>query len=189
MQGMSGAPLLTDLIARARDGDAGAMRRLFDIAYDDLRRMARSRLGKPARGALLDTTSLVHESFIRFANSGELHINDRAHFFRYAGQVMRSVIVDIVRAAQAERRGGDVDHLTLNTALGARMTDGSIEILKVHDALEDLAALDARLSQVVELRYFAGLTEEQTAEALGVTDRTVRRDWNKARLLLAKALE
>lgn len=186
---MPAAPLMTNLIELARGGDADAMRRLFDIAYEDLRRMARSRLGQSARSSQLDTTALVHESFIRFANSGELRINDRAHFFRYAGQVMRSVIVDLVRSAQAERRGGDASHLTLNTSLGDQMVDGAAEVLKVHDALEELAALDVRLAQVVELRYFAGLTEIETAEALGVTDRTVRRDWNKARLLLAKALE
>jgi RNA polymerase sigma factor (TIGR02999 family) len=101
---------------------------------------------------------------------------------------MRSVIIDLVRARQADRRGGGAQHLTLNTAIGDGVADGADEILKVHEALEDLRAIDERLMRVVELRYFAGLTEVQIAEALGVTDRTVRRDWEKARLLLARAL-
>ena len=140
-------------------------------------------------GTLLDTTALVHESYLKFANAGELHINDRAHFFRYAGQVMRSVIVDLVRAAQAERRGGDAAHVTLNTAIQNSPDKGADEILRVHEALQELAQHDARLVQVVELRYFAGLTEPEIAGILGVTDRTVRRDWEKARLLLARALK
>jgi RNA polymerase sigma factor (TIGR02999 family) len=179
---------LTDLIQRAHSGDEGALRQVFDIAYEDLRRMARARLSQGSRGTLLDTTALVHESFLKFAGAGELRINDRAHFFRYAGQVMRSVIIDLVRARQADRRGGGAQHLTLNTAIGDGVADGADEILKVHEALEDLRAIDERLMRVVELRYFAGLNEVQIAEALGVTDRTVRRDWEKARLLLARAL-
>jgi RNA polymerase sigma factor (TIGR02999 family) len=102
---------------------------------------------------------------------------------------MRSVIVDMARARQSERRGGDADHFTLNTSLGDATKQGEDEVLRVHEALEELGALDPRLAQVVEMRYFAGLTELEIGEALGVTDRTVRRDWEKARLLLAKALD
>jgi RNA polymerase sigma factor (TIGR02999 family) len=179
---------LTDLIRRAQDGDDAALRLVFDTTYEDLRRMARARLSAGARGTLLDTTSLVHESFLRFANAGELRVNDRAHFFRYAGHVMRSVIVDMARARLAERRGGDAAHVTLNTALGNSLSSGEEEIVRVHEALEELARHDARMVQVVELRYFSGLTENEVAAVLGVTDRTVRRDWEKARLLLAQAL-
>jgi len=185
---MAVAAPLTDLIRRAQSGDEAALRQVFDAAYQDLHRMARSRIRQGGGGTLLDTTSLVHESYLRFANAGELKVSDRAHFFRYAGQVMRSVIVDMARARSAERRGGGLRDLTLNTALGDAARGGEDEVLRVHEALEDLAALDARLTQVVELRYFAGLTEIEIAEALGVTDRTVRRDWEKARLLLAQAL-
>jgi RNA polymerase sigma factor (TIGR02999 family) len=185
---MSASAPLTDLIRRAQDGDEVAMRQVFDTTYQDLMRMARGRIRQGGRGTLLDTTSLVHESYLRFANAGELRINDRAHFFRYAGQVMRSIIVDMARARRAERRGGGAPELTLSTAVGNSAHAGEEEVLRVHDALEELAALDARLSQVVELRYFAGLTEVEIAEALGVTDRTVRRDWEKARLLLAQSL-
>jgi RNA polymerase sigma factor (TIGR02999 family) len=180
---------LTDLIQRAQEGDQLALRRVFDLAYDDLHRMARARLRTTDRGTYLDTTALVHESYLRFSQAGLLNVNDRVHFFRYAGQVMRSVIVDLARSRNSDRRGGDAEHVTLNTAAALSDTSGADEVLKVHEALEELAALDQRMVNVVELRYFAGFTEEQIAEALGVTDRTVRRDWEKARLLLARALQ
>jgi RNA polymerase sigma factor (TIGR02999 family) len=101
---------------------------------------------------------------------------------------MRSVIVDLARASLAERRGGAADHLPLNTTIGDSVVAGEQEVLRVHEALDGLAQYDGRLIQVVEMRYFAGMTETEIAEALGVTDRTVRRDWEKARLLLAQAL-
>jgi RNA polymerase sigma factor (TIGR02999 family) len=180
---------LTDLIQRAQAGDAAALRLVFDAAYADLRRMARGRLRQSERGTLLDTTSLVHESYLRFANAGQLRIEDRVHFFRYAGQVMRSVIVDMARARLTDRRGGDALRVTLDTAIGESVAGGEDEIVRVHEALNELGRFDARMIQVVEMRYFAGMTEAEIGAALGVTDRTVRRDWEKARLLLAQALQ
>jgi RNA polymerase sigma factor (TIGR02999 family) len=150
--------------------------------------MAHGRIRQVGPGTLLDTTSLVHESYLRFQRAGELDINDRAHFFRYAGHVMRSVIVDMARAKLAERRGGDAAHVTLNTALGDTAPGSEAEVVRVHEALEELGKHDARLVQVVEMRYFGGMTEVEIAGALGITDRTVRRDWEKARLLLAQLL-
>ena len=187
----SGSLPLTDLLQRARDGDDAALRLVFNATYEDLRRMAHARLSGNARGTLLDTTALVHESYLRFAKAGELKIEDRGHFFRYASHVMRSVIVDLARARLAERRGGDAQHVTLDTAAGDSAADDAAteEILRVHAALEDLATLDPRIGHVVEMRYFAGMTETEIGTALGVTERTVRRDWEKARLLLARALE
>jgi RNA polymerase sigma factor (TIGR02999 family) len=176
------------LIKLAQDGDADALRRVFDLAYADLRRMAHARLAPHAQSPYIDTTGLVHESFIRFAAAGQLRLEDRLHFFRYAGQVMRSVIVDVARAAGRTRRGGKAAHVTLNTAISDSLPTGEDEILRVHEALEEIATLDPRIVQVVEMRYFAGMTEQEIAAALGVTDRTVRRDWEKAKLLLAKAL-
>jgi len=186
---MSEADSLTDLIRRAQDGDEAALRIVFDATYDELRGLARSRLRKGSRNTLLDTTSLVHEAYLRFADAGRLHIGDREHFLRYASHVMRSVIVDFVREKVAQRRGGDAVHVTLNSAIGDVTGAGENEILKVHEALEELAQHDARLVQVVEMRYFAGMTETEIAAALGVNDRTVRRDWQKAKLLLADALK
>ena len=185
---MSDVATLTDLIQRAQGGDQAAFREMFDATYQDLRQLARQRLARGGRGTLLDTTALVHESFMRFAGAGNLRVEDRNHFMHYASHVMRSVIVDMVRAGKAERRGGDAAHVTLNTAIGDGLVDGEEQILRVHEALEELSALDPRIVQVVEMRYFAGMTEMEVAAALGVTDRTVRRDWEKARLLLAQAL-
>ncbi len=184
-----GTPL-TGLIRRAIEGDDAALGELFEVAYEDLRRMAHCRLSGAGRQASLDTTALVHESYLRFAQAGELKVGDRAHFFRYASRVMRSVVVDLARARLSERRGGDVPHLPLDTMLQDRIGDGGgeAEILRIHEALDELARLDERLVRVVEMRYFAGLTEREIAESLGVTERTVRRDWEKARLLLARAL-
>lgn len=184
-----GTPL-TALIRRANDGDDAALGQLFEVAYDDLRRMAHRRLSNAGREASLDTCALVHESYLRFAQAGELKVQDRAHFFRYASRVMRSVVVDLARARLSERRGGDVLHVTLDTLLQERIADGAgaAEILCIHETLDELARLDERLVRVVEMRYFAGFTEREIAESLGVTERTVRRDWEKARLLLARAL-
>jgi len=180
---------LTDLIHQASAGDENALKLVFDAAYSDLRKLARARLTRGSRGPMLDTTSLVHESYLRFANAGRLSINDRGHFLRYAGHVMRSVIVDFVREGLAERRGGDVLHVTLNTGIGDTTGAAESEILNVHEALDELGKHDARMVQVVEMRYFAGMTETEIADALGITDRTVRRDWEKARLLLAESLK
>jgi RNA polymerase sigma factor (TIGR02999 family) len=182
------APSLTALIQRAAKGDAEAADELFAATYSDLRKLARARLRAGGRNTLLDTSSLVHESFLRFAGSGQLRLQDRIHFMRWAGRVMRSVIVDFARRRQADRRGGGGDHIALTTGIGAQIRDGAQEILRVHDALDEMAKLDARMAQVVELRYFGGMTESEIAEALGVTDRTVRRDWEKARLFLRETL-
>jgi RNA polymerase sigma factor (TIGR02999 family) len=186
---MDDAASLTDLIHRAAQGDEAARRSVFEATYDDLRRMARARLSKGGRGTFLDTTSLVHESYLRFSNAGRLRIEDRQHFLRYASHVMRSVIVDFVRERLAQRRGGHALHVTLNTQIDDTTREGEGEILRVHEALDELAQYDPRMVRVIEMRYFAGMTETEIADALGVTDRTVRRDWEKARLLLAQALK
>jgi RNA polymerase sigma factor (TIGR02999 family) len=186
---MSQAPSLTDLIHRAQRGDVDAADSLFAATYADLRRLARARLRSGGRNTVLDTSSLVHESYLRFAGAGRLQIEDRVHFMRWAGRVMRSVIVDFARRRQAERRGGDQQRLTLTTGVAGELASGEAEILSVHEALDELAALDGRMAQVVEMRYFGGMTEAEIAEALGITDRTVRRDWEKARLLLREALK
>ena len=163
---------------------------LYADAYRELRRLARARLHGGGRNTVLDTTALVHESYLRLAKHGEIAFEDKLRFMVYAGHVMRSVIIDLVRERQAERRGGDAAHVTLNTQLGESLgaDAGEAEILRVHDALDELAKLDLRMAQVVELRYFAGMTEPEIAQALGVNERTVRRDWQQARLFLAEAL-
>ena len=185
---MDAAPL-TDFLRRAQDGDEAAMRVVFDATYPELRAQARARLRRGPRNTLLDTTSLVHEAFLRFANSGRLQLSDRQHFLRYSSHVMRSVIVDFVREALADRRGGGAEHVTLNSEIHDGALSNEAEILAVHEALQELAKVDARLVQVVEMRYFAGMTEPEIAAAMGINERTVRRHWQKARLLLADALK
>lgn len=185
---MGGSADLTDLIHRAQAGDARAADALFQATYPELRKLARARLRTGGRNTLLDTTSLVHEWYTRFARGNGVRLEDRVHFLRYASRAMRAVIVDFARRRRAERRGGGGPRVGLTTAAGDVPASGAEEILRVNEALEELARLDSRMAQVVELRYFGGLTEVEIAEALGVADRTVRRDWERARLWLAEAL-
>ncbi len=179
---------ITQLIAQARGGDRGAFDDLFAQLYPELRRIARARLSHNVRDTLMDTTALVHECYMKFVAAQRLTVQDRVHFLAYSATAMRSIIVDAARAAKAERRGGDAAHVTLNTAHAEGVPQGEDEIVDIDEALKELAKLDARLVQVVEMRYFAGMTDAEIGDALGVTDRTVRRDWEKARLLLAHAL-
>jgi len=179
---------LSLLLEHARSGVPGALASVFESAYPQLCVLASARLRGRGQGGSLETTALVHETFLRFARRGELQAEDRAHFFKYAGRVMRSVIVDGVREHMAQRRGNAAPHVTLTTQVQPDGMAGEEEILRVHEALERLAGSDPRLIEVVQLRYFAGMTDSEIAEVLGVTDRTVRRDWEKARLLLTEAL-
>jgi RNA polymerase sigma factor (TIGR02999 family) len=181
---------LTQLIRRAQQGDCEAVEALFAATYADLRRLARSRLRAGRRPTLLDTGSLVHESYVRFAEARHLRLEDRVHFMRWAVRVMRSVIVDFARRRLAARRGAGAARVTLDVehAPDLSVAGGEVEILDVHEALDRIAAIDPRLCQVVEMRYFGGMTEPEIAQALSVTERTVRRDWQKARMLLREAL-
>jgi RNA polymerase sigma factor (TIGR02999 family) len=179
---------LTQLLERMRTGDAAARDALFAAAYEELRRLARARLREGGRSTVLETTSLVHECYLRFVGAGELRAEDRRTFFAYSSQVMRSLIVNSVRDRRAMRRGGDSPHLTLSTGLDPGLSGDEDTVLKVHEALEVLEQADSRLAQVAQMRYFGGYTEEEVAAALDVTERTVRRDWEKARLILQEAL-
>ncbi|HEY8508483.1 MAG TPA: ECF-type sigma factor [Steroidobacteraceae bacterium] len=185
---MSQHASLTQLIDGADTAEHPAFAGLFEAMYDELRRLARARVRSRKRDPVLDTTSVVHEAYLRFAAAGKVKLADRAHFLRYAAHVMRSVIVDFVRERITDRRGGNARHITLTTQIADSLS-GEVEIMRVHDALHLLAKHNARLAQVVEMRYFGGLTEPEVAQALGVGERTVRRDWEKARLLLAAALK
>src|ERR1700686_5001584 len=180
---------LTELLGRIQGGDTEARDALFAAAYAELHRLARARLRDGGRNTVLDTTCLVHESYLRFVRAGELRAEDRRAFFAYASRVMRSVIVNSVRDRIAQKRGGSARPLTLSTQLGAKVADGEESIMKVHEALEELAKGETRMAEVVEMRYFGGYSEREMAETLGVTERTVQRDWEKARLILAAALE
>ncbi|HEY1239848.1 MAG TPA: ECF-type sigma factor [Bryobacteraceae bacterium] len=180
---------MTAWLAGARQGERAALDQLFAELYRDLRQLAHARLQHHKTPTLLDTTSLVHESYLRFLKAGEVQIADRAHFLGYAARVMRSVVVDFARESLAQRRGGQDVHVALDSEVGAPSSRGEREVLRVHEALEQLASVSERLARVVEMRYFGGMKEEEIAEALGLTDRTVRRDWEKARMILGAALK
>ena len=170
------------------EGGSQAAQDLFSLMYGDLRRLAHARLQRNEPITLLDTTSLVHETFLRVLKSGRIEVSERPQFMAYAAQVMRSVIVDFVRQRHAERRGGDDPRVPLDTAVAGVATPEE-EVLRVSEALDELAKVDERLVKVVEMRYFGGFTEEEIALALGVNVRTVRRSWQKARLVLSLALQ
>lgn len=180
---------IASLVARLNAGEPGVREALFTAAYGELRKLARARLRDGGRNTCLDTTALVHESYLRCVRGSELRATDRRAFFAYASQVMRSVIVDTVRERQALRRGGDQARCTLDTAVSDALPTAEADVLHVHEALQQLAATAPRLAQVVEMRYFGGYGEQEIADALGVTERTVRRDWDKARAMLLAMLE
>jgi RNA polymerase sigma factor (TIGR02999 family) len=180
---------LTVLMHRAHDGDVRARDEVFGLLYPDLQRLARTQLTRGGRDGCLDTVAVVNEAYLRLASVHGLKTTDRGHYLAYASRVMRSVIIDFVRARVAERRGGHAEHVRLTTEIGDAAGNDDAQLLRVHEALDELESVDARMVQVVEMKYFAGLSEREISLALGVAERTVRRDWEKARLLLAAALK
>ncbi len=176
---------LTGLIESFKDGPGVPVDALWQAAYSELKKVARARLRGGRRHTVLDTTALVNESYLKLARLGRLRVESRGKFFAYASRVMRSVVVDLVRERQAERRGGGVAPVTLDTAaIDSSRAVLAAEPLRVDAALAELEKVEPRLARVVEMRYFAGLSESEIADALALTDRTVRRDWQKAKLLL-----
>ena len=180
---------LTGLLHAARQGESTAIAQLCALLYQELHQIAHARLQRHERMLLLNTTALVHESYLRLLHAGHLNVTDRSHFLAYAARVMRAIIVDLVRQRLAHRRGGDAKHVPLQTDIAEVVPTREETVLQVNEALDALAKVDERLVRVVEMRYFAGVSEQDIAAALGVTERTVRRDWQKARLLLLTALQ
>jgi RNA polymerase sigma factor (TIGR02999 family) len=180
---------ITRLLRQVATGDGSARDALFATAYPVLENLARARLRDGGRNTLLDTRGLVHESYLRYVRGGALRAEDRRAFFAFASQVMRSVIVSSARERAAEKRGSGRRCLTLSTQEPEQLPAGEDDILRVHDALEALAKVDARLAEVVQMRYFGGYSEREIAETLEVTERTVQRLWLKARLMLLAAME
>lgn len=159
---------------------------LWEGLYPDLKQLARARLRRSAPNTLLDTTGLVNDAYLRVANAQALRAASPGEFLAYAARTMRSIVIDLARERQAARRGGDLNRVPLNTEVMENAAED--EPLRIDEALQGLAAVEPRLAQVVEMRYFGGFTETEIGEALGVTERTVRRDWEKARLLLRAML-
>jgi RNA polymerase sigma factor (TIGR02999 family) len=166
---------------------------LFETLYGELKVIARSRLRTVGGRTILDTTMLVHDTYARLAQSARAASSflSKGQFLAYCGQVMRSVIIDLARERLAQRRGGGEADVELNTEImqsAEAASDDSFDVLRVHDSLAQLKALDPRLETVVEMRYFAGMSEPEIADALGVSVRTVSREWERARALLRAML-
>lgn len=181
---------ITELVAAARAGDAAASERLYASVYDELRRLGRRQRLRLGASETLNTTAVVHEAFLRLTGAARLEIADRGHFWAIAARAMRAVIVDGARRRLAAKRGGAAGHDALgdDEVLAESPERSPEEILALEVAMQRLAAVDARLAQVVELRFWAGLSEPEAAAALGVSDRTLRRDWRRARAFLLAEL-
>jgi RNA polymerase sigma factor (TIGR02999 family) len=176
------------LLEACRDGDRQAFENLVTMLYQDLRRIARRQLRRSAPGQTLNTTGLVHETYLKLAGDPQLDCNNRGHFLAIMARAMRQVMIDYCRRRQALRRGGDRARVPLHEAEPALSHDAE-RLIVVDQLLEGLARLDQRLVKVVECRFFAGFTEDETAEALGVSRATVQRDWLRARAWLRQGLD
>ncbi|HKT74103.1 MAG TPA: ECF-type sigma factor [Steroidobacteraceae bacterium] len=179
---------VTTLLAAARRGQTQALDRLYSLLYQELRSAAHRQLRKRDHRGALNTTMVVHESYLRLKARGALSPQDRSQFMGYAATAMRSVIVDLARARLAEKRGGDQAEIPLLPSIADAATADSDDLIRVHEALEELAAIDPRLARIVEMRYFVGMSEQEVADALGVARRTAQRDWEKARMFLFATL-
>ena len=182
---------ITVLLDAARDGDRSALDRVLSTLYQELHGMARRQLAGQQHGHTLDATALVHEAYLKLVGrgSGSAQFDDRAHFFAYAASAMRSVIVDYARQRLAQKRGGDLHRVT---ELPENLEGGFCldeDMLGLDTALSRLSSVDPRLTQVVELRYFAGLSELEIAALVQRSERSVRRDWQKARMFLLASLQ
>jgi RNA polymerase sigma factor (TIGR02999 family) len=175
------------MLLRWRSGDEQALNQLMPLVYDELHRLAGRYLRRERPGHTLQTTALVHEAYLRLVDQTHPNWQNRAHFFGVAAQLMRRILVDYARTQQAAKRGSGVIRLTLDDA-GMKAKEREAELLALDDALADLAAIDARQSRLVELRYFAGLNIEETAEVLGLSPATVKREWSSARAWLYNQL-
>lgn len=174
---------VTRLLHAGSAGDAAASERLFPLVYEHLRVLARAQLRREREGHTLSTTAVVHEAYLKLADPAKLGLRDRAHFFGIAARAMRQVLIDYARSVGSEKRGGRLARVELDEVQLA-VTERAETLIALDEALLRLAELNPRLAQVVELRFFGGLSEPEAAATLGVTDRTVRRDWVKARAWL-----
>lgn len=179
---------VTELLLAHRQGDRDAFDKLLPLVYDDLRRIARRQLAGSWGQQTLDTTGLVHESYLKMVDQKRVDWQDRGHFLAVSARAMRQVIISYARKRNAQKRGAGQEKATLDEGRIA-IDDQAEWLLALDEALESLAAKSERLAKVVECRFFAGLTEEETAEALGTSLRTVQRDWMRARAWLKEALD
>lgn len=182
---------LTGLLIEWREGDKGALDRLTPLVYDEIRRIAHRYVQRERAGHTLQTTALINEAYLRLAGSQNVDWQNRSHFFAVTAQVMRHILIDHARRRRYVKHGGEVQRVAFDAAIGAGEVMSparAAELVALDEALEKLAALDPRKGRVVELRYFGGLSLEETADVLEVSVMTVRRDWRAAKAWLYKAV-
>jgi RNA polymerase sigma factor (TIGR02999 family) len=178
---------VTNLLIDWNQGDQSALDRLIPVIYDELHRLAARYMSHEGPGHTLQSTAVVHEAYLKLIDQQRVHWQNRAQFFAVAAQVIRRILVDHARAAHASKRGGGARKLTLDENIGV-MESRDLDVVALDDAMAALAQFDPQQSRVIELRFFAGLTIEETAEALGVSPATVKRDWVTAKAWLFNEL-
>ncbi|HEY6045971.1 MAG TPA: sigma-70 family RNA polymerase sigma factor [Pyrinomonadaceae bacterium] len=179
---------VTEMLVEWSDSrDQESLNKIMPIVYDELRRQAARYLKHERQGHTLQTTALVHEAYVRLIDQAGVRWQNRAHFFAIAAEMMRRILVDYARKRHAAKRGGDAVRVTLNEALQAS-DQGDLDLITVDKALTKLATLDNQQARVVELRFFGGLNVEETAEVLGISERTVKRDWSVAKAWIRREL-
>ncbi len=178
---------VTEILDELREGGSGAREDLYRLVYSELRRLAAAQIRGQKRTPTLEPTALVHEAYLRLMGGPEASWEDRAHFYGSAARAMRLILVDLVRSRLAKKRGGSRLRITFDEARHGTI-DRLEEVLAVHEALERLRGIDEQKSRIVELRFFAGLTIEEIARVLGVTERTVYRAWDRARAWLYREI-
>jgi RNA polymerase sigma factor (TIGR02999 family) len=181
------APEVTQLLARWGEGDRGALDALTPLVYDELRRLARSYLRRERSDHTLEGTALVHEAYMRLVGQQQIAWRNRNHFFALAAELIRRILVDHARARVAAKRGGHNVKLSLNDAFEPT-DEKDLDLVSLDDALKLLARADEQQSRIVELRYFAGLSIEETADVLGISPATVKRDWTVAKAFLKREM-
>jgi len=179
---------LTLLLQKAGEGNDNASVKLFELAYEELKVMAHNKLSGYNNKETMHTTALVHEAYLKLFNHGKLDVENRVHFFALCARIMRQILVDYYRRKSAEKRGGDLGEITYATHHGVKQPDPADDIIDLDYALTKLSKLNERLSTVVECKFFVSMKDEEIASYLGVTDRTVRNDWRKARMWLSREL-
>src|ERR1051325_6858794 len=178
---------VTQLLIDWSNGDQAARDQLMSVVYEELHRLARRYMRRESPGPTLQTSALVNEAFIRLVDQRNVHWQNRAHFYGIAAQMMRRILVDYARGRNYAKRGGGVHAITLDDGLVVS-AERSAEVVAVHEALEELAKFDVRKGQIVELRFFGGLSIEETAEVLGVSPGTVMRDWTLSKAWLRRQM-
>jgi RNA polymerase sigma-70 factor (ECF subfamily) len=173
---------ITQLLIAWGDGNHDALDQLYPLVYDELHRLARRYMGRERKGHTLQTTALINEAYVRLVDQKHVHWANRSHFFAISAQIMRRILIDHARSHAYEKRGGGQQRVSLDET--ATLLTKATELIRLDEALKSLAEFDQRRSQVVELRYFGGLSNEEIAEALNVSPNTVMRDWNMARAWL-----